>query len=59
MPMYRSRPFESRLAIDTNRVDIAQWCGLDEDDVEAGMYYTADGAGYYPQAFDRDIEEIG
>lgn len=58
MPMYRSKPEEWRQAVEETRADIAQWAGLDEDDVILECYYNVWGDEYHPDDFEADYDEV-
>lgn len=57
MPMYRRKPEEWRYAVQENRIDIAHWAGLDEDEVRMWYYYNADGDVMAPSKFNKLFEE--
>ncbi|MBE3142533.1 MAG: hypothetical protein IMZ61_01210 [Planctomycetes bacterium] len=59
MPMYQSKPFEARLACGDNNVDIAQWCGIPEEYIDTGTYYTEDGDEYTEVTMELSFVEIG
>lgn len=58
MPMYTCKPFEARQAVKETIADISNWCGLDEDLIVEGHYYTACGLEYWPDEFEESFEEI-
>ena len=58
MPMYQSKPFEARMAMDTNRADIANWIGTDEEYLQLGRYYLQDGFSYSDQHISRYFVEL-
>lgn len=51
MPMYTMKPFEARYATEDNYADIAQWAGLDIENVRLGHYYEKDGMEYTNETF--------
>lgn len=59
MPMYTMKPFEARYATEDNYADIAQWAGLDIENVRLGHYYEKDGMEYTNETFnDLFIEYV-